>query len=427
MVAEAEAIKVMPGAQSDFVSCQAMYPGLFSGTGGGKTVASVIKAWLYIERNPKAVGCLAGPTFPMLRQGLMEVWWDLFGSQENKSWFFKAAVMEIHFLSGAKIYLKTLDDPGKLRGMTLAFAGLDEVAEGSHWPAWKIMVARLRQKNHHPQMWVTTTPNWREQWIRKLWVENVHPQSGDPVSGEDYKAFFALTKDNVYLPKGRYESLLRDYSNTREAEQELEGKFIQVEGAAFPNFRESTHVRMPSLETMWGRKIVGVDFGGTSPTALVEVAQDENGRLWALREFYKRDCTDQEWTSVAAAWGAARIICDPSGGIKKMARLTQLYGLKMTGARFKGFKERVTRVDSRLARAGDGSPGLFIHPSCVNLINEIKNLAYHKPKGADEPLDEWAPGTADHAYDALAYAIMDFDAYHGPPPRIPVTVSGWSY
>lgn len=425
---ECKCIKLMKGPQTDFYHSQAFHPALFAGRRSGKSVAGVNKAFAYIHQNPGAMGVITSPIAPQIRQTLMPVIRKFWGHVEGTEWELKVGDQEIHFspqFKGSRIYLRPAIEPDAFRGMELAFFYMDEISSEHQLDSFMILVPALTQEGYPHQGWVTSTPDWRKPWIRRLWVEGVNPTTHDEIKKTDYPIFAAHMQDNFHLPEGFFEKQLALYGDTRRAAQELRGEFISVEGAAFPQFTESTHVRMPPLDTKWRRTVAGLDFGATSPTSLIEVRQDENSRLWVINEFYQRDAEDKDWVAAAGEWGLTKIVCDPSGGQRKADLLKSVYGVPIRLAHSNSFSLRASLVGNRLAIGADG-PGLFIHPRCVNLIGELKNLAYDQPRGHDEPQDKWMSGSSDHAYDALAYAVMDFDK--NPPDftyRPTVVKSGW--
>jgi hypothetical protein len=72
------------------------------------------------------------------------------------------------------------------------------------------------------------------------------------------------------------------------------------------------------------------------------------------------------------------------------------------------------RLLSNYLEVKSGEPGLLISPECRNLIQEIPNLGFAKPRGRDYYEERWLAGTSDHAYDALAYGLMDLEGHIGP-------------
>ena len=421
----------MPGPQTDFFESRAKHPGFFGGRGAGKTVVNIIKTFAYVYTYPGAIGCYTVPAYHNIDEYIEPVLDEFFGRvrgvvKEPQCWELKVGTHKLVFPNlNSTVFLRPGAEPEKVRGMTLAFFAMDEIAQEWQHKTFINLQGCLRQKGYPHQGWVVSTPDRQRAWIKRRWVEKVEPITGQPLPAEDYPLFPARTKDNVYLPAGYLENLIASMGGEQSAlaRQELFGEFIVVEGAGFSDFG-AEHIKSPPLDTVWRRIVVGMDFGATNPTALVEVGLDENNTAWVIREFYKRNCRDDEWVEAVGAWGAKRVICDPSVSEKQLSTYRQVYGVPMWRARDKRFDTRWQRVSSRLHLQG-GRPGLFVSPACPNLISELQNLAFAKPRGQDFTTDEWEQGCADHAYDALAYALMEFEGHYGPPPRLKVVSSGW--
>ena len=62
------------------------------------------------------------------------------------------------------------------------------------------------------------------------------------------------------------------------------GQWVAAEGAVYPMFARGRHVsaNAPDTRFTW----VGVDYGHTNPTAFVRLGLGEDGRVWALEEYY---------------------------------------------------------------------------------------------------------------------------------------------
>ena len=130
MTAETKpAVSLMAGPQTEFFESKARHPAMFSGRGGGKTVADVTKGFAYVCEHPGAEGVLTAPSFPMVKTTLLPTFRSLFGDYEGTFWIYKRADMEIVFPTlGSRIYLRPGNEPDRLRGMNLAFFGMGEIA-----------------------------------------------------------------------------------------------------------------------------------------------------------------------------------------------------------------------------------------------------------------------------------------------------------
>jgi hypothetical protein len=405
---------LLKGSQTDFVASKAKHPGLFAGRRAGKTVAGIAKAFSYIGEHPGAVGLITAPITPQIDSVIMPVIEQFFGVLKNSKthplgWELREAKREIRFNNGSLVRLRPAIEFDALRGMDLAFFYMDEISSEKQWAAFKILGPSLSQRGFPHQGWVTSTPDWRKPWVKRIWVEHVHPTEGTPMRSEEYKIFQARTQDNVYLEDHHIADQRELYGATEEAEQELEGKFITVEGAAFKNFSYDVHVRAPPPDIEFERTVAGLDFGASSPTSLHELRMDRSKKVWVTREFYKRDAEDYDWVRTAVDWGVTRILCDPARSESELADLRRMYGIPLMRARSKRFHVRVGLLRSRLEIREDGKPGIYISPDCPNLIAEIPNLAYDQPRGQEYTTDRWLPGSQDHAFDSTAYGLMGLD------------------
>ncbi|KKN25956.1 hypothetical protein LCGC14_0879480 [marine sediment metagenome] len=383
----------------------ARHPAMISGRRGGKTVASCVKAFLYAHEHPGALICLTVNTYPAIRDIIVKTWYSLFGAGLGKMWDYKVADATITFPNGSNILLRASEDPDKLRGLTLAAFGMDEAAISNQHEAFQVLQATLSQVGYPHQGWVTTTPKGIRSWIYQRWVKN-QLKDGAELDPEEYVLMQAHTRDNTYLTAEYMASLEASYGDTKWAQQELEGEFVAFEGQAFPEFDENVHVKSPPVGMKFKREVAGFDWGNVRPSAIIECQQDQTGRVWVTREWYKRRADLGEILNAMGDF-PNRVYCDPTA--KEEREFLQRSGVGARKARSNDFALRVSLVGRRLALVA-GEPGLYISPDCPNLIEEIGSLTYAKQRGQDILNDKWEPGSDDHAFDALAYALMELDA-----------------
>ena len=419
MVAEAGPrvkVELMEGAQSDFFVSKARHPAFLAGRRGGKTVGGVVKGFSYCFEYPGALGCAVAPTFPNVRDVVLRTIEALFGALRGREWEFRAGDMEIVFPGrvdrgmASRILLRSAESYDTLRGLTLAWGWLDEAGLQPE-QVMLILMPSLTQQGYPQQGWVTSTPSGKRHWLHRVWGEK-KGLDGEALWGEDYPVFRARTVENFHNPPGMYEHLKRQYGGTRFAAQELEGEFVIFEGQGFPQFSDKIHVRYPPTGMRFLRKVVGMDYGSVSPTALIEVGKDEAGRLWALREFYKPRCDPSELVKTLGEWQVSRVVCDPTA--KDTIEALKRAGVPVKKAKTNEFKRKTGVAGARLALQG-GEPGCFFSPECPNLIAEFGSLRYAQPRGAEMLTDKWDASSADHAFDAWVYALMDFEGAVGRP------------
>ncbi len=179
--------------------------------------------------------------------------------------------------------------------------------------------------------------------------------------------------------------------------------------------------------------LAGIDFGAVSPTALIAAGLDGGGRVWAFAEFYRHQCTlDQLIEAMARGqqeWGVTRWIADPSG--KQEIEKLRHAGFRVSPANHGNkLALRVQLVGARLNIGPDKLPGMYVTPECPNLISEIEGLAWRRVRlsgSAEEHMaDEFDRGCPDHAFDALANVLSEYDLVRQAPVRSagPVRVYG---
>lgn len=216
----------------------------------------------------------------------------------------------------------------------------------------------------------------------------------------------------------------------------LEGDWDTFSGQAFVEWRDAeagymsrqwTHVIEPfRIPDTW-RYFRSFDFGYARPFAVHWYAQDNDGRLYAIRELYGSNGTPNEgvqWAPDRIAQEVARIereefkdrgpirgVADPSiwdasrgESIARMMEREGVYWVPGDNKRIPGKQQ----VHWRLAFAKDGYPMLYVFRTCKHMVRTLPALVYDQTNVEDVDTE-----SEDHAYDSLRYLCMD----HPIPPR----------
>jgi PBSX family phage terminase large subunit len=361
--------------QMDFLNCQDRFSAFIGGIGSGKTFAGCVKDLVYASE-PKTLGLVTAPTYPMLRDATLRTFVDIAGDAIEK---LNKSEMTVKIANGGEILFRSADDPDRLRGPNLHWAHIDE---GALCPikTFDIVMGRLRAGGKAGNLWITTTPNGRN-WLYHRRAE--------------MRIFNARTRDNPYLSPDFIASLESSYTGEF-AKQELDGEFISLEGLVYSIFSESTHVkeRHNSDFQYWG---LAIDEGYTNPAVILLIGIDGDGRLHIEREFYQTGVLQERVVTQSREWvnerrATAIVVDESAAGL--------IADLRNAGLQAEGHKGRVldgiSIVQGLLTVQNDGLPRLTIDPSCVSTINEMESYVW-KP-GKDEPVKE-----NDHALDALRY------------------------
>ena len=415
-----ELVTLMTGPQSDFFRCEEYHPALFSGRRGGKTVVSIAKAFAYSYEQPGALGVLTEPSYTKVRDILVPTMNAMFGklrgSGEELGWEFHKGDMEVEFGNGSRILLRSADNAEFGRGLTLAWFGIDEAGEstnnGTQEEVFLILQPTLTQKGYPHIGWVTTTPRGPNHWLYRRWVRH-ETTGGEELTAGDYPFFFMETAENFHLDEASLRVMRESYGNSRWAEQELGGRFVAMEGLVFQGFSYDTHVALE--EGPFVRRLAGLDWGLSSPTAMVLVGVTADKQPCVLDEFYRRNATVDDIEAKLLEWEVTRVFCDPTA--KETIDDLRRRGFWATKAHSNSITDRVNAVQKFLT----GPLTMRVAPQCINLIEELASLEYARaPGGTERTNDRFNPSQNDHAIDALSYACQDIGHVRGAPRQMEV-------
>lgn len=279
-------------AQADFRKSTALYRGFVGGRGAGKSwvgaydlIRRAKRGRTYLVGSPTGVllGDTTFPTFKAIAQDL-GVWGSV------KLMPYPTAQLS----TGASVRFRTAEDPEKMRGPNLSGVWLDE-ASLMHEDAYSISIASLRESGEQGWLSSTFTPKGLGHWTYEVF--------GGKPPRHDTAIFHAATKQNPWLPKSFQETLEHQYVGLR-AEQELEGRFVNVEGAEWPgelfegdedlaletgangiwfrNWPENLTVRTIGLDPSKGRDAKHGDY-----RAFVLLGRDTEGTLYVEADLEK--------------------------------------------------------------------------------------------------------------------------------------------
>jgi predicted phage terminase large subunit-like protein len=261
-------------AQHDFVHSKALYRGFVGGRGSGKTWAGCYE--ILSRAKEKRTYLAAAPTGVLMQ----DITFPTFSQMAKDLGLWHSVRLSpypnVTLINGAIIRFRTAEDPEKLRGPNLSGVWLDE-ASLMHEDAYFISIACLREGGMQGGLTATFTPQGLTHWSYDRFGKNK----------PDTAIFHARTKDNCFVPAGFQETLERQYTGLRAA-QELEGKFVAVEGAEWPAefFPESMWFH-DWLPLPWKIRVMALDpsRGKTDKTgdysAWVMLGVDDQLCLWA--------------------------------------------------------------------------------------------------------------------------------------------------
>lgn len=281
--------------QAEFHHSDAPYRGFVGGRGAGK---SWIGAYDLIRRAKR--GRLYGvyaPTYTMLKDASFRT--------------FTGLAEQLHFLvavnrsdlratlgNGAEVLFRSMDDPDKARGANLSGAWLDEASLMDR-AAYEVVIAALREDGEQGWLSATFTPKGKTHWTYEVFG----------TGRQDTALFRARTKDNPFLPASFYDAVRGQYPGQLSA-QELEGEFVDIEGA----LAKREWFQIVETVPIFARRLRFWDMAATEKSAKSDDPDWTVGAKWAEYEgVYYIEHVIRERVAAASVMGFIRQTAEADG------------------------------------------------------------------------------------------------------------------
>jgi len=407
------------------------------GRGAGKTMASAVRAMLYMCKYPGSRGMIIGLTADKVRDTILPTMYQVareMGMRDGTHFEYNKTERRWSMLfNGSLAFMRSAEEPQMLPGPTLAWFWLDEYRKMPEI-VWNLMLPTLRQNApdgqppYPRQAWMSSTPAGRSHWSRKVWFPKAYSAEFDEplyqrLAGT-YRSYRANTKDNPHNPPEFYQTLASTYGiGTALYQQEVEGKEITMEDLVYSNFDRTYHcVPRSQWPTVPDKVIAGVDFGFDSPSSIV-VEGFDGERRYLMDVFYKRHMDEDALVNVAKVLkkkhGIRYFLCDSSDPrwIRKFQqkRLRAYPAKRIVGSTSdpsSGIGLCYAALNKKLS---DGRQAFFVDPkTCKPWLREIENYVREdQPSKRDR--SEQPRKLNDHAMDAWKYAEQGIDKFwaHG--------------
>ena len=417
------------GAVKQLFTCKNRELVLSGPAGTGKSRGCLEKGNWLLEKYPNTRGLIVRKTRKSITQTAMVTY-----EHEVMPYPgyvpFNTTDQEYRYPNGSIMAVGGMDDPKKILSSQWDWVYAQQAEELDEID-WQSIITRLRnQKMPYQQLCGDVNPDAPEHWLKTraeagkiLMLESRHednPRLWDEKLG-------AWTSFGVEYIAGLDSLTGALYKRLRL------GLWASAEGAVYEEvWDKAIHlVDRFDIPMDWPR-FWAVDFGYTNPFVWQAWAQDSDGRLYLYKEIYKTKTIVEDHCAVIKQETKDEprpraVICDHDA--EDRATLERHLGVTTIGA-WKSVSPGIQAVTSRLRKAGDGKPRVFLlRDSLVELDTALMKL--HQPtctaaepesyvwdvsnnrKRGEEPVKKY-----DHGLDALRYIVTHLDKtgsmYHAP-------------
>lgn len=207
--------------QVEFLNCTVPFAAFVGGIGSGKTF--VLCYDLIRRARSGGLYMVLAPSYPMLRDVTIRSFFELTRHLGVRTEYVKSEHRCVMLRSRAEILFRSADNPETLRGPNLSGVSIDEASLVDP-EVYDIAIGRLRQGRAVGFLRAAFTPKGPTHWTHAVFA----------TGRQDTELFRSPTSGNFFLPAEFEATIRRQYGNTPWARQELEGEFVQPEGAFFP-------------------------------------------------------------------------------------------------------------------------------------------------------------------------------------------------
>ena len=268
----------MHPAQKEFLDSPELYRGFVGGRGAGK---SWIGSWDLIRRARRGRHYMVvSPTYTMLEDSSMRSFMDHleFLGRPFRQIRSRNA---IELANDAMIFFRSADNPERLRGPNLSGIWMDEASLMDN-EAYNICIASLREAGEAGWLSATFTPKGMTHWTYEVFA----------TGKSNVKLIRAATNKNPFLSDVFIDALKSQYSD-RTALQEMDGEFVDAEGAEWPASHFGPHIwwegdwhphtiKVISVDPSKGRDARTGDY-----SAIVQLSRSQDGILYAKADMLR--------------------------------------------------------------------------------------------------------------------------------------------
>lgn len=368
--------------QHDFITSNSKKALLLAGIGYGKSFSGAHFVVRMLSECPKANGLITANVYTQLVNATLK---SLSVELDQLGIYHKLVIggANRHLkINQTNIYCYSLEKFNNIRGIEVGWWWSDESAFAKK-EAIQVCRGRIRDKKGPLLERHTSSPNGFN------WLYDEFEHKDGAKASKRVALYRGVTKDNIFLPDGYYESLLEDYGGEDNplAKQELFGQFTNLkEGAIYWGFDRNKNVAFCKLDKAFP-VYIGQDFNISNMAGCY--CQLISGNLYVTKENIQKEQganTDSAAIKICKDLRPdyhAIVVPDSTGKAEKTSakgrtdlEILKSYGLEIMPTRNPLIRDRQNTVNKLFTQGR-----IIIDPSCVELIKEIETLAARDEEG----------------------------------------------
>lgn len=303
------------------------------------------------------------------------------------------------------IEFKGSDNESSLRGAGLKGVVLDEFAFQKPG-VWERVVQPMLLQTQGWGLFITT-PNGVANHFKKFWDDAVALEAE---KNPYWKTFHYTSYDNPLISPDEIENMKKTLTSEY-FEQEYMAGFSKFTGLIYKEFDSNIHVQDFEVDEDW-TFFRAVDFGATSPNAVLFLGMDRDGTIYIFDEIYMSDIYTSELAELIKQKSAHRYFVSTYADSANKQSILDLntYGIFCTPVAKNSGEGRQNWVVAGIERVRQllKENKIVVHPRCKSVITEFMSYSWRKD-ASDEPVD-FPEQKNDHLMDALRYFVVSHKA-----------------
>lgn len=373
--------------QSDVFHSTSRFRVVAAGRRTGKSFLGCVEAVFEATSNPGCRVIVVSPTFTMAK----EAFWSNLKVVINRQWTKKVSEsnLEITFLNGSRISLKSADNPDSLRGISPSpsLVILDEWAFAPQNAFQEVIMPMLSDPTTRGKLFAISTPKGVGSDFYVLWENGQRQDMGDWASWQ-------FAAEDVRPDMREEIQLAKNTLDVRTFDQEFRASWINAGHVVFPDFNRQIHVLDDIDPPMMGEAIhICIDFNVSIMAASVFCLRGD--QLHFFHEFQGAANTSELIDEIKREFPNRQIYVypDPSGNARKTSSPTGQTDISLL--RHAGFGVRVrkshpTIKDSvnavnRLLKDANGNSRMFFQKNgCPETIRSVEATSWIEKRNSQD-------------------------------------------